>query len=121
MSKNYFLKLGKKGENIAQYYLQKHNYNIMAKNIKLGYYELDIVAQKGKTTVFVEVKTKLERSLASQDIVLTRKQIKNLKKGVARYCQQQYINFNNIRMDLIFLVYKKEKGVITIKHYQDIF
>ncbi len=50
--------LGKQGEQMAQEYLRKKGYTILATNWKLGDLEVDIIAQQGDTIVFVEVKTR---------------------------------------------------------------
>ncbi len=120
MSSHFYYQLGKKGEIVAKYYLQKHNYKIIGSNIKLGYYELDIIAQQKSSIVFIEVKTNLEKPFNKSEILLTRKQIKNIKKGVGRYCHQKKIVFNDTRIDLLQLTYKKVKEIITISHYKDI-
>jgi putative endonuclease len=47
---------GKLGEDIAADYLQKRGYKILARNFKRKTGEIDIVAKRGRTIVFVEVK-----------------------------------------------------------------
>lgn len=59
MSKN-FLPKGKKGEDIAVSYLRSLKYQILDRNWKKRYGEIDIVALDGDTLVFVEVKTREE-------------------------------------------------------------
>ncbi|MFN2556576.1 MAG: YraN family protein [Nitriliruptorales bacterium] len=55
-------RLGESGENLAAAYLQAHGYRIVARNWRLASGELrgevDIVASRGRTLVFVEVKTR---------------------------------------------------------------
>ncbi len=50
-------KIGDIGENIAADYLKKNGYKILDRNFKTKWGELDIVAQKNKIIIFVEVKT----------------------------------------------------------------
>ncbi len=50
-------KIGQVGEGIATDYLKKKEYKILDRNFKTKWGELDIVAQKNKTIIFVEVKT----------------------------------------------------------------
>ena len=56
---------GKLGECIARIYLRLHLYKILEKNFKTNTGEIDIIAKKGKTIVFVEVKfrTNTEKGL----------------------------------------------------------
>lgn len=50
-------KIGAIGEEIATDYLKKKGYQILARNFKTKWGELDIVTSHKKTIVFVEVKT----------------------------------------------------------------
>lgn len=52
-------RLGAKGERLAAKYLKRHGYKILQKNYKSQYGEADIIAKRGDTLVFCEVKTRL--------------------------------------------------------------
>lgn len=52
------LKLGSWGEDVAARYLRKKGMKILGRNVRSPVGELDIVAQHGRTLVFVEVKTR---------------------------------------------------------------
>jgi putative endonuclease len=56
--------LGAEGEEIACNYLRSRNFDIRERNVRLGRFELDIVAydQAEKMIVFVEVKTRTRSS-----------------------------------------------------------
>ena len=51
--------LGKKGEQIAQNYLQQQQYTVLHINWKWGRKEIDVIALKDGHLVFVEVKTRI--------------------------------------------------------------
>lgn len=48
---------GRRGEELASEFLKKKGYKIIDRNFRRGYGEIDIIAVKDKTLVFVEVKT----------------------------------------------------------------
>ena len=50
--------IGNYGERIAARYLQLRGYCIRARNYRTGALELDLVATRGKSILFVEVKTR---------------------------------------------------------------
>ena len=54
----FHLPLGRRGEMIAWQELVRRGYQILEKNYRCALGEIDIVAQKNKTLVFVEVKTR---------------------------------------------------------------
>lgn len=51
-------KLGNAGENLAANFLENHGYKILEKNFRIRAAEIDIIAEKDNTIIFVEVKTR---------------------------------------------------------------
>lgn len=63
--------LGCEGEGLAVTYLERHNYKILQRNFRCRSGEIDIVARDGKTTVFVEVKTRKSRLYGPPQLSVT--------------------------------------------------
>lgn len=57
--------MGKAGEAYAANWLQKQGYRVLARNWRCRYGEVDIIAQKGETVAFVEVKTRRPGAMVS--------------------------------------------------------
>lgn len=55
--------IGKWGENLAEEYLIAQGYAITERNWRLGHFEIDIIAMKGNRIIFVEVKTRADKSI----------------------------------------------------------
>jgi putative endonuclease len=53
----YKKEIGAWGETIAGEWLTERGYQIVARNIRTPYGEIDIIVQQGDVTIFVEVKT----------------------------------------------------------------
>lgn len=49
--------VGRWGENAAAAYLKQRGYELLARNTRTPYGEIDIIAKQGEITIFVEVKT----------------------------------------------------------------
>ncbi len=113
--------IGKTGENIAKNYLIKHGHIIKHQNITFGHKEIDIVSQKNKYTIFIEVKTRTSFVLGSANTALTSKQIKILKKAISLYAYKYKIDKNFIRLDLISVDINKKSKIAKIQHFRDIF
>jgi putative endonuclease len=58
---------GLRGEEIAAAHLQALGYEIVARNVRTRYGELDIVARDGGCLVFVEVKTRRSTALGAPE------------------------------------------------------
>jgi putative endonuclease len=50
-------KVGRWGEETAAKFLQQHGHEIIARNARTPYGEIDIITRQGEITIFVEVKT----------------------------------------------------------------
>lgn len=116
----YKQRIGKFGEKLAKDFLIKHGYKIIGINIKISYQEVDIVAKKNKTIIFIEVKTRTSLSLGSADMALTDTKMENLKKVLENYIYEKKLDENFIRLDLISIDINRLKKLAKIKHYKDI-
>jgi putative endonuclease len=52
------IRTGKQGETLAAAYLEKAGYQIIERNYRCLFGEMDLVARDGQTVVFVEVKSR---------------------------------------------------------------
>lgn len=80
---NYRIQTGKEGEFLVAQYLQKHGYSIIAQNYHKPFGEVDIVAQKGDTLAFVEVKFRNNPLIDPAEIISYSKQKSIIK--IAKY------------------------------------
>ena len=65
--------LGEQGERVTARYLRRNGYRILDRNVHLGRYEIDIIAQEDDAIVFVEVKTRRSDSYEDPAANITRK------------------------------------------------
>jgi len=65
------LSVGKRGEHIAEAYLQGQGFAILEKNYRGKTGEIDIVARDGDTIVFVEVKTRRNMAYGPPQLAVT--------------------------------------------------
>jgi putative endonuclease len=67
--------VGRWGETLAAGYLEQRGYEILERNARTPYGEIDLVAREGEILVFVEVKTRTNRTFGlPEDSVNLRKQ-----------------------------------------------
>lgn len=110
--------LGNFGEQIASEYLQKENYKIIKRNYYCRKGEIDIIAQKQKEIIFIEVKTRTNNSYGMPAEAVNPIKQRNIKQ-VANY----FLYKNNLldtftRFDVIEI--KLVKGKFEINHIKQI-
>ena len=120
--KNLFrLLLGDRGERAAVRYLKKQRFRILAKQYRNSYGEVDIIAQDGKTTVFVEVKTRTSTNEGQPfDAVDLRKQEKLTRIALAWLKQHGRLEQSS-RFDVVSILWPDEKGEPQIQHFRNAF
>lgn len=124
---NYRQKVGKFGEQLAGDYLRRHGYEIIKTNLKISRQEIDIIARRGRSVVFIEVKTRTGLVYGSADENLDSRKIDNLKKALKLYfylnddrLEGRRIDLNYVRIDLISVDINRRKKTAKIKHYKDV-
>ncbi len=108
--------IGKIGEKIACYYLLKNNYIIIGKNVKISHKEIDIIAQKNKNLIFVEVKTTYNNN--PKDYI-SNKKIRLIKQAIDYFCLILAKKQENIRLDFIAIKLTNKK-IANISHFKNI-
>ena len=117
--------LGRWGEDYAAEYLLGYGYEIISRNVRTPYGEIDIIAQqtsenidKEKITVFVEVKTRSSTSYGYPEEAITpRKQI-NLVSAVQHYLQEHPELDMHWRIDVIAIERYPNRSP-SIKHFEN--
>lgn len=103
--------IGKIGERFAVEFLKKKGYKVMGTNIRTGFGEIDIVASKKKSLVFVEVKTRTSSSLGPPSISVTRAKQMRLVKNALAYLMK-YGRFDSYwRIDVLSVMLDKDYEV----------
>lgn len=111
-------KTGERGEDIASLYLTKKGYEILERNYRTKYSEIDIIARKEKQIVFVEVRTKTNEMFGTPEETVKAKKKRKLKLGALFYAQRYSYDF--YRIDLICIILGEDNKASRLTHYEDI-
>jgi len=106
------------GENKAQEYLRSKGYRIRETNYRTRIGEIDIIAEKFDTLVFVEVKTRTNTNYGFPYEAVNRRKLDKIVKSSLIYIKEKGINNYQIRYDIIeVFLYDKLK----INHIENVF
>ena len=110
--------LGRKGEELAIEYLQKHGYRIVERNYRFLKAEVDVIAQKENTLAVIEVKTRSTDYFGNPEEFVTPKKIKLLLSAIDNYVVENDLDVE-VRFDIIAII--KKQNQLKIEHLQDAF
>ncbi len=113
-------KRGCAGEIRAARYLRKKGYTILSSNFNCPFGEIDLVAKKQDTLVFVEVKSRSmgQQTLPREAVDLSKQQ--KIKKA-SLYYLQQYNEESDVRFDVVEVLTDQKKHRAMIHHIENAF
>src|SRR6476620_1737236 len=104
---------GDYGEEYACRWLQSKAYTILERNFRFSYYEVDIIAQKGKMIHFIEVKTRWTSTFGNPEESVDRKKFKSMQEGAAAYMDQLGY-YMPIQFDIVSVRYDGTKTEVLL-------
>lgn len=117
--KEHNYKTGKHGEEIAEDYLIDNGYKIVIRNYRCRFGEIDIIAAKENTLIFVEVKTRSHQRYGLPRESVTYAKQKVIIKTAQQYIQRFKIKDKLFRFDVIEVYYDKQP--IKVVHIDNAF
>ncbi len=109
------LKTGRRGEELAYFYLRKNEYVIVARNFRTPWHksELDLVGWNENVLCFIEVKTRTTRKVAPAEAAVDAEKRADLRR-VARHYLRQHPPSTPTRFDIVTVYLDKPKPEITV-------
>jgi putative endonuclease len=113
-------RLGKLGEDLATQYLIKNHYQVIGRNFKARYGELDIIAIKDNVLVFVEVKTRIGERFGKPEEAVTPWKLREVVK-TAEYYKLTHDNLPDLmRIDVIGIELDEDDKVVYFRHLESV-
>ena len=117
--KKFNLKTGKIGEEIAKNYLIKKGYKIIEQNYKTKYGEIDLICEKDREIIIVEVRAKKGNNFGTPEDSLDKRKINKIF-----FNAKTYISFEKeqkpYKVDAICIILKNNNEIESLNHYQNI-
>ncbi|QDU77153.1 hypothetical protein Pan97_42150 [Bremerella volcania] len=114
--------LGERGESLACRHLRRQGYTIVARQDRTRLGELDIVAVRQRTVVFVEVKTRAADEKGTPTEAVDEDKQARLTRAALAYMRRHDLLGNcAARFDVIAIVWPDDKTKPTLTHIENAF
>jgi putative endonuclease len=112
--------LGRRGEDLAHRYLQRHGFAIVARNYRgrNGGVEVDLIGWHGKALVFIEVKSRASAEFGSPEEAVDREKQMRLIRAAGEYIHRSGVGWSEVRFDVVSVLFGAETA---LTHIQDAF
>jgi putative endonuclease len=97
--------LGRRGESRAVWYYRLRGYSILGRNIRDRDGEIDLVARRGRTVVFVEVKTRRSVAAGEPWEAVDERKREQMVRAAQRYLARERLGEITARFDVVSIVW----------------
>jgi putative endonuclease len=111
------LRTGRIGEAHAEKFLKQAGLKIIARNVRVGYDELDLIAKQGEVLIFVEVKTRASEDFGRPAAAVNRAKRKKLSRAAIHFMKRHKLRPPYIRFDIVEVIGDKPE----VRHIQNAF
>lgn len=113
------LQTGSWGEEVTAEYLRGKGYVILERDWHSGHRDIDIIAQKDNTTVFVEVKTRRNTEFGKPENAIDWRKMRNLSHAINHFMKYRKID-GPVRFDIVTVVGVPGDPRPSIDHIKDV-
>ena len=112
--------LGRRGEDIAHRYLQRHGIIIVARNYRMasGAGEIDLIGWDGDQLVFVEVKSRQTEDYGAPDRAIGPQKRSSITRAAWEFARHADVPWEQVRFDTVNVVFSTPPSVA---HFRDVF
>ncbi len=96
---------GKAAEEKAASFLKSLGYQVIERNFRARFGEIDIIAKDGNTLVFVEVRSKSYSSFGTPEETVSKTKARKIVKTAEFYIQIKNPSFEDVRFDIISILH----------------
>jgi putative endonuclease len=115
--------LGEHGERLAAAHLKARGYELLDKNFRTRFGELDLVARHGRTLVFCEVKTRMAPDPFGPLVSVGPRKRKQLRRMAGQWLNEHggRSATSDARFDVIGLTVDRSGRVLALEHLEGAF
>jgi putative endonuclease len=107
--------LGRDGEARAAALLERLGYRILARNVRAGGVEIDLVAARGSLVAFVEVKARRSGACGAPEEAVDARKRSRLARGAAAWLAASPRRYERVRFDVVTC--EPDGGSWRVRHW----
>jgi len=115
------IKVGKIGEALAIEHFKARGYEVRAQNYRTRSGEIDLIVQRGKRVVFVEVKTRRSSKFGIPQAAVTPTKQRQISKIALSYLQRHNLLDVPCQFDVVAIVLSWRFELIKLQHIENAF
>ncbi len=113
--------IGRTGEALARIFYEALGYRCLAANYRMPGGEIDLVVIRGRTLVFVEVKTRGQGAVSSPEEAVTPRKLHLLRRSVRAYLHRESPPpWSVLRIDMVAVENRGEGAGLVLRHHPGI-
>jgi putative endonuclease len=112
--------LGQYGENLAAEFLKRRGFEIVEKNFHTRWGEIDVVARRGRSIHFVEVKTRSGTAHGEPEEAINYFKQQRLLGAAKMYLQARGVDLPNYQIDAVSIIIGDENHEPIIRYCENI-
>lgn len=104
---------GRRGEDLAHRFLQRHGYRVVARNYRMasGQAEADLIAWDGDTLAIVEVKSRASEEHGPPERAIGEAKRRHLFRVARDYSRKANVAWERVRIDVVTVVWSEPPAV----------
>jgi len=112
--------IGDAGEDEAVKYLIQKGYKIIKRNYSCKFGEIDIIAKKDDSLIFIEVKTRKSNYFGEPQEAVDYNKLEKINMAIDCFLNYYKIEDKyNLRIDVIEIIFDEYNNSFTINHIED--
>jgi putative endonuclease len=111
-------RLGLRGEDIAARHLEGAGWRVLARNWRFGHKEIDLIARRGHTVAFIEVKTRTRLRWGHPLCAIDGRKRAEIERVARVWLARHGRPDDEFRFDAV-AVYRGAAGVLEVEHVED--
>ncbi|MFT3922550.1 MAG: YraN family protein [Myxococcales bacterium] len=110
---------GDLGESLVAAHLERHGFQIVARNARVGRLELDVIAKRDDLLVFCEVRARRSRAFLNPIESIDHQKVARIRRAAAQWLAAHPQGTRQIRFDAAAVVFDREPP--AIEYYEAAF